>query len=154
MARRRSLDPLALLVAWFGLVALFGSALAADQTAPSAPRLAIKGYDPVAYFTEGRPTPGLPAFEQVWENARWRFASAANRDRFTADPDRYAPQYGGYCAYGIANGARFEVDPEAWAIVDGKLYLNYSKGTLKDWASDRAANIKRADANWPTLRSK
>jgi hypothetical protein len=143
--------PWATLVAWFGFILLPGSALAGDPATADGLRLAIKGYDPVAYFSEGRPVQGTAEFEEVWERARWRFASAANRDRFKADPDRYAPQYAGYCAYGMAKGAKFEIDPEAWTIVDGKLYLNNSKDGRKDWAKARAENIKNADANWPLI---
>jgi hypothetical protein len=98
---------------------------------------AIRGYDPVAYFAEGRPVKGL------------RFASAQNRERFAADPQKYAPQYGGYCAYGVANNYAVSVDPAAWRIVDGKLYLNYSKGVQADWNRDIPGYIGKADANWP-----
>ena len=148
MAYRKCATLWAALAAWFGVMILAGSALAADPAAAGGPRLAIKGYDPVAYFAEGRPVEGSAAFEQVWENTRWRFSSAVNLDRFKADPDRYAPQYAGYCAYGIANGAKLEVDPRAWKIVNGKLYLNNNRDTQKDWVKDQTANIGRADANW------
>ena len=87
---------------------------------------AIKGYDPVAYFTEGKPVEGSSDFTAEFDGATWYFASAQNRDAFVADPDKYAPQYGGYCAYAVANGSTAKIDPEAWSVVDGKLYLNYS----------------------------
>src|SRR5205807_871929 len=92
-------------------------------------RLAISGYDPVAYFTVGKPVPGQSEFEHSWHNARWRFASAAHRDAFAGNPDRYAPEYDGYCAGGIAlkSPHKDTVDPEAWAIVDGKLYLTHDR---------------------------
>jgi hypothetical protein len=117
-------------------------------------RLAIRGYDPVAYFTDGAPVPGKSEFEHEWQRSRWRFASAAHRDLFTADPDRYAPQYDGYCAMGVAQGQghKSEVDPEAWAIVDGKLYLTFDRFWLGKWREDISANIKQANENWPTVK--
>jgi YHS domain-containing protein len=113
---------------------------------------AISGYDPVAYFTVGAPTPGSSEFNAEWMGATWLFATAANRDAFRADPQRYAPQYGGYCAYAVANGKTASVDPEAWKIIDGKLYLNYSRDIQKKWETDVPGNIHRADGNWPGLR--
>lgn len=114
--------------------------------------LAIKGYDPVAYFTEGRPVAGNRDFEYEWRDATWRFASAENRDRFAADPERYAPQYGGFCAWAVSQGQTAPIDPAAWRIVDGRLYLNYSAEVQQTWEEDVSGNIKRADANWPKLR--
>ena len=119
-------------------------------------RLAISGYDPVAYFTDGKPVPGRTEFEHVWHDARWRFASAGHRDLFIGDPNRYAPQYDGYCAGGMADAAVFgphkdSVDPEAWAIVDGKLYLTHTRYSMGRWQPNSAENIKRADANWPAV---
>jgi YHS domain-containing protein len=113
---------------------------------------AISGYDPVAYFTLGTPTPGSSELSAEWMGATWLFATAANRDAFRADPQRYAPQYGGYCAWAVANGKTASIDPEAWKIVDGKLYLNYSRDIQKKWESDVPGNIRRADGNWPGLR--
>jgi len=119
-------------------------------------RLSINGYDPVAYFTDGQPVPGKTEFEYVWRDARWRFASAAHRDLFVKDPEHYAPQYDGYCAMGVADMAVFgphkdTVDPEAWAIVDGKLYLTHTRHTMERWRPNVAENVKRADANWPAV---
>jgi len=120
-------------------------------------RLSIGGYDPVAYFTDGKPVPGKTEFEYVWHDARWRFASAAHRDLFIKDPEHYAPQYDGYCAMGIAGLAvaaphKDTVDPEAWAIVDGKLYLTHTMRTMEErWRLNTAENIKRADENWSTV---
>lgn len=110
---------------------------------------AIRGTDPVAYFTEGKPIEGSRKFTHAWKGATWRFASAANRDAFAAAPDKYAPQYGGYCAYGVANGYTVSTVPEAWSIVDGKLYLNYSLGVRADWLKDVPGHIGKANANWP-----
>ena len=113
--------------------------------------LAIKGYDPVAYFTLGEPTPGKADFELVWQGSRWRFASAEHRERFQADPDRYAPRYGGFCAGGMALGRIWDIDPEAWVIVDDRLYLNWAKSGRDEFAADPEPFIARADANWEKL---
>lgn len=113
--------------------------------------LAISGYDPVAYFTDGKAVPGSSDFTTTWKGATWRFASAAHRDQFVADPDRFAPQYGGYCAWAVAHGKTASIDPEAWKIVDGKLYLNYSKDVQAKWEKDVPGYITEADANWPKL---
>jgi enamine deaminase RidA (YjgF/YER057c/UK114 family) len=117
-------------------------------------RLSISGYDPVAYFTDAKPVPGSSEFEYVWHDAQWRFASAAHRDLFVANPERYAPQYDGYCAMGasLEKGAHKDtVDPNAWAIVDGKLYLTHTTRSLARWQANAADNIKRADDNWSTV---
>ena len=114
---------------------------------------AIEGYDPVAYFTAGRPVEGAGALAHEGMDATWYFASAGNRDRFAADPERYAPRYGGYCASAVAHGYTAKVDPAAWKIVDGRLYLNYSKDVQADWADDIPGNISKGDANWPTIRA-
>lgn len=116
--------------------------------------LAIEGYDPVAYFEEGRPVEGKKSFTHEWNDATWRFASAENRDRFAADPERYAPQYGGYCAWAVAQGKTAGIDPDAWKIVDGKLYLNYNKKIQVQWEEDVPGNIAKGDANWPKLMDK
>jgi YHS domain-containing protein len=110
---------------------------------------AIAGYDPVAYFTQGKPVEGKGDFSAKWMGATWRFASAQNRDLFVAMPEKYAPKYGGYCAYAVANNITAKIDPTAWAIVEGKLYLNYSHEIQKTWEADREAYITAADKNWP-----
>lgn len=112
--------------------------------------LAIKGYDPVAFFQQGTPVKGLGEFELIWKEAKWRFASAENRDLFKADPEHYAPRYGGYCAWAVSEGYTARVDPKnAWKIIEGKLYLNYNKEIQAKWAKDIPGNVARADANWP-----
>lgn len=118
----------------------------------ATPRLAIKGYDPVAYFTPGRPMPGSSAITLDWDGARWQFADADHRELFRKDPDAYAPQYGGYCALGMAINGRGEIDPEAWAIVDGKLYLTFDQQSLAEWRQDQAASIAAADQAWAAAR--
>ena len=113
--------------------------------------LAIRGYDPVAYFAEQKPVKASGQFRYSWMGATWLFASAVNRDQFASNPAQYAPQYGGYCSYAVSKGHTASIDPEAWRIVDGKLYLNYSKGVQEKWAKDVPGNIQRADQNWPGL---
>lgn len=109
---------------------------------------AIRGYDTVAYFTDGKATKGSPEFTVDWNGATWRFASAANRDAFAENPERYAPQYGGHCAYAMSTGKLVQTDPEAWHIVDGKLYLNYSKRVQRRWLQDVPGFVAKADAQW------
>ncbi len=118
-------------------------------------KVAIHGYDTVAYFTEGEPTKGNGEFEHTWQDARWQFASATNRDLFTANPDRYAPQYGGYCALGLSAGEYADTDPEAWTIVDGKLYFNKTMAYRDEaWRKAPEAYIATADYNWSQNRDK
>ena len=112
---------------------------------------AINGYDPVAYFTEGKPVRGNDAFSADWKGASYYFSSAENRDKFNADPAAYAPQYGGYCAYAVSQGYTAPTVPEAWSIVDGRLYLNYSLGVQKRWNQDIPGFITAADKNWPNV---
>jgi YHS domain-containing protein len=133
------------------LLVLPGAAAAQKDPVYSSFGAAIQGYDPVAYFTEGRPVEGSRQFTHQWKGATWRFASAANRDRFAQAPEKYAPQYGGYCAYGVANGYAVKIDPQAWSVVDGKLYLNYSPAVQADWKKDVPGYIRRADAHWPKV---
>lgn len=113
--------------------------------------VAIDGYDPVAYFTESKPVEGSKDFSHEWQGATWRFASAEHRDLFAAEPEKYAPQYGGYCAWAVAQGKTADIDPEAWKIEDGKLYLNYSKKIQTRWEDAMTENIRAADENWPKL---
>lgn len=113
--------------------------------------VAIKGYDPVAYFTDAKPVSGKSEFSFEWMGATWRFASAAHRDTFKAAPEKYAPQYGGYCAWAVSEGHTAGIDPAAWKIVNGKLYLNYSLEIQKKWEGDVPGNIAKADINWPKL---
>jgi enamine deaminase RidA (YjgF/YER057c/UK114 family) len=116
-------------------------------------RLAIGGYDTVAYFTDGKPVPGRSDIDYVWHDARWQFASTEHRDMFARDPEHYAPQYDGYCALGVAwpQPHKDTVDPNAWAIVEGKLYLAHTTRGLAAWQQKAAENIKTADQNWATV---
>jgi YHS domain-containing protein len=113
--------------------------------------LAVSGYDPVAYFTEGKPVEGRSEFEYEWMGATWRFASKEHLETFKADPEAFAPQYGGYCAWAVSQGYTASSDPEAWRIVDGKLYLNYSFDIQQRWEKDIPGFIQSANANWPKV---
>ncbi|KGY10006.1 YHS domain-containing (seleno)protein [Vibrio sinaloensis] len=139
------------------MTALLGtsfSLMAADiDMSVDANDLAIKGYDPVAYFTEEGAVKGNPQFTATYKNAIYHFASSENRDQFKADPQAYAPQYGGYCAFGVAMGKKFETDPQAWKVEDGKLYLNLDKSVQKRWLEDTQGFIQDADNNWPTIKT-
>ena len=112
---------------------------------------AVDGYDPVSYFTDGKPVEGSSEFEAEYAGATWRFVSAEHRDAFLAEPARYAPQYGGYCAWAVAQGYTAKGDPLNWRIVDGKLYLNYNASVQQKWVTDIPGNIKAGNANWPTV---
>ena len=114
---------------------------------------AIEGTDAVAYFTQGKPVEGSSDFTAHWKGAKWRFASAGNRDLFKADPEKYAPQFGGYCAFAVSRGYTASIDPKAWSIVNGKLYLNYSLGVRAQWNEDVPGNIRLGEKNWPKLRA-
>jgi len=142
----------------FTIALVFGLASAAHALTPVNKTLlgslAVDGYDAVAYFTEGKPVEGSKEYTHDWNGATWRFASAANRDRFAAEPAKYAPQYGGYCAWAVAHGYTADADPEAWAVVDGKLYLNYDKKVQAKWQQDVPGLIAKANENWPKLLAK
>ncbi|MEM6519196.1 MAG: YHS domain-containing (seleno)protein [Cyanobacteria bacterium P01_C01_bin.70] len=126
---------------------------ATDDTALAAvfveDEVAIAGADPVAYFTEEAYVPGSAEFTHEWSGATWQFASAENRDEFASNPEQYAPQYGGFCAWAVSQGKTAPIEPEAWKIVDGKLYLNYDARIQERWAQDIPGNIAKADSNWP-----
>lgn len=113
--------------------------------------LALSGYDAVSYFKDGSPTKGNPEFSYKWMDATWRFSSAENLNSFKAEPEKYAPQYGGYCAFGASQGHLVPGDPQAWKIVDNKLYLNYNREVLGYWLQDVPGNIQKADESWPKL---
>lgn len=135
----------------FLLTATAAFADKADPVFQDGSGVAIRGYDPVAYFTDQKPVKGSEQFTFAWMGATWRFANAAHRDRFAANPAQYAPQYGGYCSYAVSKGHTASIDPEAWRIVEGKLYLNYSKSVQKTWGQDVPGNIQKANQNWPGL---
>jgi YHS domain-containing protein len=113
--------------------------------------VAIDGYDPVAYFLDGKPVEGSKRWSEEWNGATWRFASAAHRDLFAAAPEKYAPQYGGYCAWAVGHGYTAGIDPDAWSIRDGKLYLNYDLEIREQWLADAPGWIAKGDVNWPEV---
>lgn len=132
------------------LVLIAFSAMAADEVFVTD-SAAIRGYDPVAYFTEGKPVPGDAEFRHDWNGATWLFASRENRDRFAAEPARYAPQFGGFCAFGLSRGYKVGTDPAAFTIHGDKLYLNYSLPVRATWLQDTEAYIRKGESNWKTL---
>jgi len=113
--------------------------------------IAIGGTDPVAYFRQGQAVAGSPQITHRWGNATWQFSSAENRDLFANNPERYAPQYGGYCAWAVSQGYTARTDPNAWKIVDDKLYLNYNRRIQGRWEGDITGHIDRANENWPKV---
>ncbi len=157
---RRSFSNLVLmpLVLSFAL-GLFGTAGPAYAGVPiyiGLEGIAIEGYDPVAYFTEGRPMKGTEQYTYKWLGATWHFANAKHRDLFAADPVKYAPQYGGFCSRATYSGTLSAGDPTAWRIIDGKLYLFRSQGTLARFENDsvgQGGQIDKANANWPKLKA-
>jgi YHS domain-containing protein len=140
-----------------GLIFLFFAFLsfhgiAQEGTFNNAEGAAIKGYDPVAYFTMGKAVPGSDKFKFEWSGSQWKFSSQANLDSFKADPAKYAPQYGGWCAYGCSENHKAPTDPNAFTIVNNKLYLNYSLKVKELWLKDTASRIITADAYWGSLK--
>ena len=127
------------------------SAFAQDYT-HSTP--GVSGYDPVAYFTEGKPLKGNGYHVSDFQGVTYAFASEDHKELFDANPEKYVPAYGGYCAYGVAVGKKFVADPEVWKIVQGRLYLNLDRKIQRTWKKDIPGNIKKADANWAEIRDK
>ena len=126
-------------------------ALASTPRVFAVDGLAIRGTDPVSYFTQGGPVAGSSTHEIVWGDATWRFASEENMERFMGDVHSHAPQFGGYCAFAMSRGEITTTDPHAWTIVDGKLYLNYSLPVRTVWSEDIAGNIALANGHWPNI---
>ncbi|CAM2006941.1 YHS domain-containing (seleno)protein [Acanthopleuribacter pedis] len=131
-----------------------GALLAVEPVNQTFFGVAIKGYDPVAYFTESKPVKGSKEHKLEWNGATWYFAGAENKSAFEKEPEKYAPQYGGYCAYAVSQNATAGIDPDAWKILDGKLYLNYNAKIQKKWEKDIPGYIKLADEHWPGLLKK
>ncbi len=115
---------------------------------------AINGYDTVAYFTLSKPVKGLDSLVTEWMGAKWKFSSQAHLDLFKAAPEKYAPQYGGYCAFGVSRGYLVKVEPDQFTVLEGKLYLNYDADVQKQWLKDPAGYIKLADAKFADLLKK
>jgi YHS domain-containing protein len=158
MARFQSLALIPLLL----VIALFAARSGALATSVKTPVAAVntasgtgvKGYDPVAYFTFGQPTPGVEQYTYQWKGVTYRFASADNLQLFKADPEKYLPQYGGYCAYAMSINRIADIDPSRWAIVAGKLYLNNNYLSYHLWSLNKSGNIAAADRNWPLYPKK
>lgn len=146
-SRRAFLIGLAAAPAAFAAVPAF----AAEPPVFQSNGVAINGYDPVAYFTDGRPVEGSADHTSVYEGATFRFATADSKAMFDADPAAFAPQYGGYCAFAVAKGYTAKTEPDAWSIHNGKLYLNFNKLIRARWAVSKDAFIADGDANWPAV---
>ena len=146
--RIRSIGQAALVAMWFIVTA---GSVHAQKVNTSSDGLAVKGYDVVAYVTQGKPVEGSRQFEHRIGGTTYRFASAANRDAFAKEPDRYLPQFGGFCAWAVSRGYTADVDPQAWRIVNGRLYLNYSRRVQAKWEEDVPGNIAKGDSNWPAI---
>ena len=148
--RRRFLTLAAMLPVAF---AVSRPAAAATPPVFAEDGVAINGYDPVAYFTEGKAVRGETSFTSEWNGAVLRFATSENKASFDADPEKYAPKYGGYCAYAVSQGYTASTDPDAWTIHEVRLYLNYSKRVRRTWLKDIQGHIASADRNWPAVLS-
>lgn len=136
-----------------------GPVLAFDPASPAPINVersgvGLKGYDPLGYFNEGKPVEGDPTITAVHDGTAYVFASEANRDAFIVDPDRYLPEYGGFCALATSYGKKVDIDPNAWKIVDGKLYVQANMRAAEIWEKDISGNIDKADANWPEIKDK
>jgi YHS domain-containing protein len=154
---RRTFTALAFGAALAGL--LPNAALAFDEASTSAFNLserhvALHGFDPVAYFTDNRPSKGDKKYSADHGGATYYFASAKNRDAFKANPAKYEPQFGGFCAMGVALGKKLDVAPDVWRIVDGKLYLNVNRDVAVKMNEDFSGNLAKAEANWPAIKDK
>src|ERR671918_623226 len=143
----------------FGRVANFAAVLLLAASSATAlagdfyekDGVAIKGYDPVAYFTDKKPIKGSPTYKAEYGRSIFHFVSQANRDAFAANPAKYAPQYNGFCAFGTAGGYKAAIDPAAFTIVNNKLYLNYNQDVRKKWSTDIPGFVAKADKNWPAV---
>jgi hypothetical protein len=156
--RRMLLTTVAGSIILAGGLSSIGTAQAQSRTGGSVNQMtggmALKGYDTVAYFTEKKAVKGSDAITHEWAGAMWHFASLANRDAFIKEPARYAPQFGGFCAWGVAHGRLFDVDPvNAWKVVDGKLYVIFNADKKAVWEKDQANLIRKGDDTWPKLNS-
>lgn len=140
------------LVSAVALVGMYCSASSQQNEIFVKDNAAIGGYDVVAYFKESKPVKGITEFNVMYKGVKWLFANKTNADLFKANPEKYEPQYGGYCAYGCSRGYKAKTSHDAWTIVDGKLYLNYNTDVRDSWNKDQQGYIKKADANWIKIR--
>jgi hypothetical protein len=143
---------IALMTALTVFIALGAKAQKSEIFAPAGK--AIKGFDPVAFFKTSKAIKGNDSLSYKWKDATWLFADTANLSAFKARPEKYAPQYGGYCAYGTADGHKAPTQTETWTIVDDKLYFNYNVKVKEMWTKDKSNLIKVADEKWPALKNK
>ena len=135
------------------VAAMSSSTIALARKTFAVRGVAIRGYDTVAYFTQGKPVKGNSSLKTKWNGSIWQFSSQKNLDKFKANPAKYAPAYGGYCAWAMARGYTASTIPQAWDIKGGKLYLNYDLNIRKKWRSDIPGHIRKGDANWPKVRA-
>ena len=148
----RDLSRRSLVFAAVAITFCCGSA-AAENMSPSVPRVALKGYDPVSYFTDGKPEKGSSEFTFAFDDTTYWFKSAEHRDKFAADPERYAPQFDGFCTLQLSRGRKVEADPEAWTITNGKLYVFSGKAGVPKFQEQPVAVAEKARANWQQLRT-
>jgi YHS domain-containing protein len=143
-------------IGFFLCVALITFSVVKAQKAPiySSNGKAINGYDPVAYFTESKPVKGNEKLNFLWNGATWYFSNEQNLEAFKKSPEKFAPQYGGYCAYGMSRGYKASTQPDAWTIENNKLYLNYNKEVGELWNKDRKKYVEVADRNWVEIKDK
>jgi len=147
--RRLAILTITLLAGFFMTGSLFGQALNLDKNG-----VAIQGHDPVAFFTEKKPVKGKPALSSKSGGGTYHFSSEANKKAFDAEPTKYIPQFGGFCAYGVSKGDKVKIEVDAFQIVDGRLLLQYDKKVRETFNKDQKALLKKADANWPTVKDK
>ncbi len=138
-------------IAGAAMLSISSAVFAGHDTGTDSNDVILAGHDAVAYFTLGKPVVGSAQYTAVYNGAIYRFSSADNRDTFRTAPTRYAPQYGGYCAYGMSFGKKFEVNGKAWKIVDGKLYVNKDESVYQAWVKDVPGHISDADTQWPKV---
>jgi YHS domain-containing protein len=141
------------LMMWLACMAVFTTVSAQNNEIYSTGNVAINGYDAVAYFTSSKAVKGSEIYKHQWKGTTWLFSTSQNAEKFKADPEKYAPQYGGYCAYGCSKGYKAKTEGDAWSIVDGKLYLNYNRDVRDIWNKDQTGFIRKADQNWPKVKS-
>jgi hypothetical protein len=153
MLKRRHVVHLAAAILLFGFTVMAAPAGAQDPGQVDSLRLAIGGYDPVAYFTDGRPVLGKPEFQYAWDEARYRFASAPHMTTFRADPDHFAPQFAGSCAMAMSRGMKVEANPENWLISNGRLFVFATSDAAARFQADAQRTAAEADKNWELLKN-
>ena len=135
---------------WFGINRSEG----VKKINTTAENLAVRGFDTVAYFTENAAVPGTPQYSFIWNGAKWYFSSPENMEKFKATPETYAPQFGGYCSFAVSKGYTADADPQAWKIVDGKLFLNYNQKVKEMWEAEQDMRIRDGGKNWQEFQKK